>query len=77
MPVQDLSTHLLPTPGEKAVLHLIAAGMSNAEIATALGLLVRTVESRVRRFSDRTGLSGRALAAWAAKHDTCCLAKSL
>jgi DNA-binding NarL/FixJ family response regulator len=59
------------------VLHLLAYGASDADIAIALELGIRTVEGRIRRFSARTGLSGRALAAWAAKHDTCCLANSL
>jgi non-specific serine/threonine protein kinase len=51
---------------EQEVARLVAAGLSNKQIAAQLQLSVRTVESHVRRALSATGLSNRTqLATWA------------
>lgn len=47
------------TPREREVAELIASGLSNAVIAEALVLSVRTVESHVNRLLRKTGLTRR------------------
>jgi two-component system response regulator NreC len=54
---------------EAEVLHLIALGHTNAEIAGMLFLSVRTVESHRASVQSKLGLSGRAeLVHWAIEH---------
>jgi len=59
-----------PLPGlterELEVLRLVAAGHSNAEIAAALGISVRTVERHLTNVYARLGLLGRSARAAAA-----------
>lgn len=53
---------------EAEVVELIAQGMTNRQIAAALHLSLRTVESHVRNVKERLQLRSRAhLAAWAAR----------
>src|ERR1035437_10248168 len=44
---------------ELEVISMVAAGSSNAEIGTALGIDERTVESHLRRLFDRYGTDSR------------------
>ena len=61
------------TPGERPVLALVAQGKSDLEIEAELGLTDAAVRSLVRRFRERTGLSGRALVVWCHQHRACCI----
>jgi ATP/maltotriose-dependent transcriptional regulator MalT len=62
----------LLTAREQEVLRLLAEGRSNAAIAEALVLSVRTVERHVENIYDKIGVSGRtaraAATAWAFAH---------
>ena len=49
----------LPTPRELEILGLVAEGLSNVEIADALSLRVKTVESQLRRLFDRYDVTSR------------------
>jgi ATP/maltotriose-dependent transcriptional regulator MalT len=74
MPIELLlPDHVRLTEGEHEVLVLLAAGCSNAAIAESLDLPLPTVKTRLRRFRDRTGLSGRQLHTWLREHYVCCL----
>lgn len=54
---------------EQEVLRLVAAGLSNKEIAARLYLSPHTVKAHVRNILDKLGLQSRAeAAAWAARH---------
>lgn len=44
---------------EREVLHLVAEGMSNAEIAAQLGITVRTVKAHVTSLLQKRGLQDR------------------
>jgi DNA-binding NarL/FixJ family response regulator len=48
-----------PTPRELEILTLVADGLANSEIATNLGLRVKTVESQLRRMFDRYDVASR------------------
>ena len=48
-----------PSDRELEVIDLVIGGSTNAEVATALGLSERTVESHLRRLFDRYGLLSR------------------
>jgi DNA-binding NarL/FixJ family response regulator len=48
-----------PTPREIEILALLASGDGNSDIALALGLRVKTVESQLRRLFDRYDVSSR------------------
>jgi DNA-binding NarL/FixJ family response regulator len=48
-----------PSDRELEVIERVGAGATNAEIATALGLSEKTVESHLRRLFDRYGLLSR------------------
>jgi non-specific serine/threonine protein kinase len=48
-----------PSEREVEVLALVAAGTSNEEIAQALVLSLKTVESHLRRLFDRYGVLNR------------------
>jgi DNA-binding CsgD family transcriptional regulator len=57
------------TPREAEVLRLVARGMSNREIATALVVTVNTVEVHLTRIYDKLGVRGRSSAtAYALRH---------
>jgi DNA-binding CsgD family transcriptional regulator/pimeloyl-ACP methyl ester carboxylesterase len=59
----------LLTPRQREVAHLVALGLSNAEIGERLGIGRRTVESHLERVRLRLGLSSRAqLAAWSMRN---------
>lgn len=47
------------SPREQQIVRLIGEGLSDKEIAHALGLSVRTVEGHVARIRDKTGLGAR------------------
>lgn len=66
-------SHLATTRAEREILSLIADGAADREIADHLVLTVRGVRSRLQRFSDKSGLSGRRLVAWCVRHRYCCL----
>jgi DNA-binding NarL/FixJ family response regulator len=48
-----------PSDRELEVIHRVIGGATNAEVATALGLSERTVESHLRRLFDRYGVLSR------------------
>jgi DNA-binding NarL/FixJ family response regulator len=48
-----------PTPREAQILTLVAEGRANSEIAEALSLRVKTVESQLRRMFDRYDVTSR------------------
>jgi len=55
------------TRRERDVATLVAQGMSNSQIAAALVISVRTVETHVQHIMDKLGCSTRAqIAAWSA-----------
>jgi predicted ATPase/DNA-binding NarL/FixJ family response regulator len=55
------------TPRERDVAALVARGLSNSQIAAALVISARTVETHVQHIMDRLGVSTRAqIAAWSA-----------
>ena len=57
-----------PTPRESEILSRLAAGAANKQIAAALGIAEKTVETHLRNLYRRLGLSGRAeAAAWATR----------
>ena len=47
------------TPTERRITELVAAGHSNAEIAAALFISVKTVEANLTRIYRKLGLRGR------------------
>jgi DNA-binding CsgD family transcriptional regulator len=58
------------TAREVEVLRLVAAGLTNREIAGRLVLSVRTVENHIASIFNRIGVDGRAAAtAYAVRHD--------
>lgn len=65
--------HVETTDVERTVLVLIAQGLSDGDIAHRLGIEPAAARSRVARFRERTGLAGRGLAVWCARHRDCCL----
>jgi non-specific serine/threonine protein kinase len=57
------------TPREREIAGLIARGMTNREIAAALFVGERTVESHVGNTFQKLGFSSRSqIAAWASEH---------
>jgi DNA-binding NarL/FixJ family response regulator len=55
------------TRRERDVAALVAQGLSNGQIAAALVISARTVESHVQHIMDKLGVSARAqIAVWAA-----------
>jgi LuxR family maltose regulon positive regulatory protein len=67
----SLSTQPLPealTERELEVLHLIADGYSNAEIAQKLFLAVATVKVHARHIFEKLGVASRTQAVAAARH---------
>lgn len=57
------------TEREREVLRLLADGLSNAVIATRLGITEHTVKAHLRNAYDRIGVRDRTSAAlWAAEH---------
>lgn len=63
------------TGAELPVLALVAAGQGDEEIAESLGQSLGSIRSTLRRFRDRTGLSGRTLTASAVRHTRCCISR--
>ena len=51
------------TPREREVLSLIGAGLTNAEIATAISVEVTTVKNHVQRVFRKLGIHSRSVAA--------------
>lgn len=47
-------------PAERRVAELVAQGLSNAEIAAAMMIRVKTVEANLTRIYRKLGLRGRA-----------------
>ena len=70
---QLIRQHIELSSSEASVLELIAAGMSDTEICSTLSIKFEALRSRLRRFSARTGLHGRALVVWSVSHRDCCL----
>jgi DNA-binding NarL/FixJ family response regulator len=65
-PTLTLDREVELTPTETRVIHLVAKGMSNREIAETLNVSQRTVESHVSNMLSKTGLHNRTeLARWA------------
>ncbi len=57
------------TEQEKAILRLIAAGLSNEDIARVLHISINTVKTHVRHILQKLGVSDRTQAAvWAVRH---------
>lgn len=75
MPIQDHDRHMKVTAAERAVLRLVANGLTDEEIAEQLTMKVRAVRATLHRFHERTGLVGRRAVAWAVNHRDCCLAE--
>jgi DNA-binding CsgD family transcriptional regulator len=76
MPNMDggpIDRHYDVTPAERRVLRLVAAGESDADIEVGLDMTAAAVHSVIRRFRERTGLAGRALAAGCRQHRECCI----
>ena len=74
MPVEGyLAVHHKLTASEREAMRLLAFGWSDDEIATALGLTLRTLQSRLYRLHSRTGLHGRRLVSWGVFHLSCCI----
>lgn len=48
-----------PSPGDRALLGLLAAGLTDAAIARQLGMHPRTIQHRVRNLLDRLGAATR------------------
>lgn len=58
------------SPREREVLHLVAEGLLNKQIARRLGITTATVKSHLTHVYARLGVDGRAgAAAWLAAHD--------
>jgi DNA-binding CsgD family transcriptional regulator/predicted hydrocarbon binding protein len=57
----DLDTHVLAklTQRERQILHLLAEGLSDKQIAEALRLSVRTIEGHLARIREKTALQSR------------------
>ncbi len=65
-PVMQLDREIDLTPTETRVIQFVAKGMANREIADALGVSQRTIESHVSNMLGKTGLHNRTeLARWA------------
>lgn len=58
--LRALEVRAVLTPAEREAAMLAAAGRSNREIASDLGLFVRTVENRMQRIYEKLAVSGRA-----------------
>lgn len=57
------------TPRERQVVHLVAEGRTNQQIATALGVTERTARAHVSNILTKLGLTSRTQAAvWARDH---------
>jgi DNA-binding NarL/FixJ family response regulator len=57
------------SPREREVAQLVAAGLSNREIAAALVISERTAQNHVQHILGKLGFANRAqVAAWAARH---------
>lgn len=48
------------SPRQREILSLVAAGCSNKEIASRLGISARTIETHLRRLYSRWGVNNRA-----------------
>jgi DNA-binding NarL/FixJ family response regulator len=58
-----------PTPRELETIGLVAQGHTNEEIATALSIQVKTVESRLRRLFDRYDVTNRMSLVYVARQE--------
>jgi DNA-binding CsgD family transcriptional regulator/tetratricopeptide (TPR) repeat protein len=66
----DAALHAKLTPRESEIVGLVAAGMTNAEMAVRLGIGERTIESHLSHALAKLRLTSRTrLVAWALSHD--------
>jgi DNA-binding NarL/FixJ family response regulator len=66
-PVDEAS---LLSPRQRHVAQLISTGSSNREIADALVLSIKTVETHIQHIFTKLRVKSRAeIAVWAARHD--------
>lgn len=57
----------LADPADREVLTLLLAGLTDAQVASRLGIGLRTVQRRVRRLMDLAGTDSRVLLGWHAR----------
>jgi DNA-binding CsgD family transcriptional regulator len=74
--LDDMARHISVTPGERRYLRHVATGHSDTDISALEQVTVQAVQSALRRFRDRTGLTRRALVAWVVRHEPCCISIS-
>jgi DNA-binding NarL/FixJ family response regulator len=58
----DTAVFAALSPREREVLHLVSAGLANAEIAERLGISDKTVRNHVSNLFDKLGVWTRAQA---------------
>jgi hypothetical protein len=74
---EGIELHFVPSATELPVLGQLAAGRGNGEIEAVLGISKDALHSTLRRFGERTGLSGRQIVVWAVRHEHCCLGQHM
>ena len=72
-PILSIDQCFEATASEREVLIVLAAGATDEEIVAATGLNLWAVRSRLRRFYERSEISGRFAVAWCSRHRDCCL----
>ena len=71
--IQARAHGVLLTPREQMVLQLMAAGLSNREIASSLAITERTVKFHVTAILNKLGADNRTQAVAMAGRRGCCL----